>query len=644
MNGGKVVKKDFFSSKLAVILSLIIVLVSSLIAHNVQTDFGNVTVKDVRFVGNNGNLLSAKLFTPTGMDPQEMHPAILTMHGYINTREVQDSFNIEFARRGYIVLAMDMQGHGYSEQEPIEAASRGALAGLSYLRALGFVDQEKVAVEGHSMGAWSTLAAANAKPEWVHTVIQVGSSTETYGAGEVTADSDFNYAIVFGKYDEFAKLMWEVPQAKQIVDTDKIKKVFGTEDSVTPKQLYGSFEDQSARTLYIPNETHPSNHWSTESTGYVLDFMQQAIPAPNPMESSDQIWKIKEFSTLAAMIGALMFLFSLATNLLNTSYFKTIVRSVPEFKGYQTKQSWLVAAIIAVALPALTYFPVQAWGTASLPVNSFWPQSLTNGFVVWVLANALLGVVLFLVWHYVSNKKQGGSSYHYGISHSKSGFMLELQSVGKSALLAITVVGAFYLLTVLAYASFLIDFRIWVMAFKPMNMPQFFIMIKYLAPFLLFFLVNGAILHGQLRLRESETEGKTAWKWFFASVGINTLGIVVLILMAYIPLFINEEMNVMKSLLNIVAFQFVFINFLAAMISTYFYRKTGNIFTGAFINAMLVTWYIVAGQAVQFAGQETSIGSSVAIYVVTGLIVLGTIFIKGKKSKVDLLEETTVSN
>ncbi|MFZ3590264.1 alpha/beta hydrolase family protein [Bacillus sp. DJP31] len=258
--GGIIVKKNFFSSKLAVILSLIIVLVSSLVAHSVQTNFGSVTVKDVRFVGNNGNLLSAKLFTPTGMNPQEKQPAILTMHGYINTREVQDSFNIEFARRGYVVLAMDMQGHGYSEQEPVEVTSRGAIAGLTYLRGLGFVDQEKIAVEGHSMGGWSTLAAATTNPEWIHTVIQVGSSTETYGAGEVTADTEFNYAIVFGKYDEFAKLMWEVPQAKQIADTDKIKKVFGTEESVTPKQLYGSFEDQSARTLYIPNETHPSNH------------------------------------------------------------------------------------------------------------------------------------------------------------------------------------------------------------------------------------------------------------------------------------------------------------------------------------------------------------------------------------------------
>ncbi|MCA1032869.1 alpha/beta fold hydrolase [Bacillus timonensis] len=637
-------KKTFFSSRLAVVISLIIVLVGSLVAHNVQTSSGEVSVKDVRFVGNNGNVLSAKLFTPSNMNPTEKHPAVLTMHGYINTREVQDAFNIEFARRGYVVLAMDMQGHGYSEQEPIELASRGAIAGLSYLRGLGFVDTEKIAVEGHSMGAWSTLAAANAHPDWVHTVIQVGSSTETFGAGEVTAESEFNYAVVFGKYDEFAKLMWEVPQAKQIVDTDKLKKVFGTDNTVTPKELYGSFENESARMLYIPNETHPFNHWSTETTSYVLDFLQQAIPAPNPIDSTDQVWKIKEFSTLFAMIGAIMFLLSFAANLLRTNFFKTIVQPLPEYKGYKTKVSWLIGAIIATAVPALTYFQFQAWGSKWLPVNSFWPQSLTNGFVVWVVLNAVIGAVLFAIWHYVSNKKQGANSSNYGISYSKAGFQLNVNAIGKSALLAIYSVGALLGLTLVADAAFLVDFRIWVMAFKPMNWAQFVIMVKYLAPFLLFFLVNGALLHGQFRLKESATESKTAWKWFFANVGINTLGIVAIILISYIPLFMTEEIDVTKSLLSIVAFQFVFINFLVATISTFFYRKTGTIYVGAFINALLVTWYIVAGQAVQYAGQEASVTASVALSVVSALVVVIALVVKGKKSTSVNSGSTTISN
>jgi hypothetical protein len=40
---------------------------------------------------------------------------------------------------------------------------------------------------------------------------------------------------------------------------------------------------------------------------------------------------------------------------------------------------------------------------------------------------------------------------------------------------------------------------------------------------------------------------------------------------------------------------------IAALVSTYFYRKTGHVFVGSFMNAMRVTWIVVAGQATDFA-------------------------------------------
>jgi hypothetical protein len=37
-----------------------------------------------------------------------------------------------------------------------------------------------------------------------------------------------------------------------------------------------------------------------------------------------------------------------------------------------------------------------------------------------------------------------------------------------------------------------------------------------------------------------------------------------------------------------------------SIFSTWFYEKTGRVYAGAFVNALFVTWYIVAGQATQF--------------------------------------------
>ena len=51
---------------------------------------------------------------------------------------------------------------------------------------------------------------------------------------------------------------------------------------------------------------------------------------------------------------------------------------------------------------------------------------------------------------------------------------------------------------------------------------------------------------------------------------------------------------------GIVMFQFVPIFAIIGVISTYFYRKTGHIYVGAFINAMLVIWVLAASQGVHY--------------------------------------------
>jgi len=56
-----------------------------------------------------------------------------------------------------------------------------------------------------------------------------------------------------------------------------------------------------------------------------------------------------------------------------------------------------------------------------------------------------------------------------------------------------------------------------------------------------------------------------------------------------------------QPLLTIVAYQFVPVYIIIAAISTYFFRKTGRIYAGAFINGIFITALIVASTATQFA-------------------------------------------
>ncbi|MEX2327404.1 MAG: alpha/beta fold hydrolase, partial [Pseudomonadales bacterium] len=163
------------------IVAVSLILFGSLLATFVQTDGGDIRVQDVRFAGSAGNLMSGHLYIPAGVDAANPAPAILAIHGYINTRETQSGFAIEFARRGFVVLALDQTGHGYSDP-PAFANAFGGPDGLAYLRTLAFVDKDRIGLEGHSMGGWAVQLAAATRPDHYASMVLEGSSTGTFGA------------------------------------------------------------------------------------------------------------------------------------------------------------------------------------------------------------------------------------------------------------------------------------------------------------------------------------------------------------------------------------------------------------------------------------------------------------------------------
>ena len=188
-----------------------LILAGSLLAHAIQTAAGT-TVTDVRFPAPKGVSMSGLLYVPRGVDAAHPAPAVLISHGYINTREMQSPFAIELARRGFVVLAMDMTGHGYSGGN-VGADDFGGPAALTYLQNLPIVDRTNIGLEGHSMGGAPVLAAALAQPNGYRSMVLEGSTLGLFGPPQLGSPTyPRNLAVVFGKFDEFAPLMWQVPK------------------------------------------------------------------------------------------------------------------------------------------------------------------------------------------------------------------------------------------------------------------------------------------------------------------------------------------------------------------------------------------------------------------------------------------------
>ena len=598
-------------------LALALVLLGGGLAAWMQTDFGHVSVRDVRFDGGDGRVMSALLYVPDTATAETPAPGILAVHGYVNSRETQSSFTIELARRGYVVLSLDQTGHGYSDG-PAFAGGFGGPAGLAYLRSLNIVDPTNIGLSGHSMGTWAVLAAAATYPDGYKSMVIESSAPGAYGSPEGTADFPRNTAVVFSKWEEFSSLFWEVSNPADATSSPRMEALFGTDQPVQPDVLYGSIADGTARMLHQVTTDHPGLHWNPTATLYVVDWFGQTLDGGHA--ASGQIWWLKEIGTLLAMLGGILFVFAAGALLLATPFFARMRRPVPAAKGLKPGLAWWGGALVATAVPAITFFYFQDKGSANwLTPNRLWPQGITNGVMIWGAVVAGSVIVLMGSWHWFANRREGATLADYGLVTTEK---TTLGVVGRAALLALTLGAGVWALLYTSDVLFKTDFRFWIYQLHLMDAVHFRIFLSYLIPFAFIMTIFMTMLHGQFRPAGRERSMARA---MVSNALILVTGIVVLMVADYIPMLAGGRLWIdTQPLLAIVAgFGFVPVLAIVAVMSTYFFRLTGTVYTGAFLGGVFVSWTLAAGTATQYSVQPWDAGTMIVRVGLPVLVGLG---------------------
>ncbi|NLY91810.1 MAG: alpha/beta hydrolase [Firmicutes bacterium] len=151
-------------------LCILIILVTGLISMGVKSNNGQVVVKEVK-ISPYGTDLAGSMFIPKSALKTDKAgnfintvPAVIVNAGFTNSRTYLDNVAIQLARCGFAVFQIDMYGHGHSEgtnnrgyanpPSPFtdDTSLLGAQDALAYLRTLGFVDQTRIGICGHSLG------------------------------------------------------------------------------------------------------------------------------------------------------------------------------------------------------------------------------------------------------------------------------------------------------------------------------------------------------------------------------------------------------------------------------------------------------------------------------------------------------------
>jgi dienelactone hydrolase len=641
--------KRIFKPGIAFFVCILVMVLSCWFAYLVQTDFGKITVSTGYFETRDGRI-TYKLYVPAGASAANPVPAALIMHGYQNDKETSAAYSIELARRGIAALSIDeyghggtsigMRAHGYTNRklsnlsktisgperfltmmnfstleffnpdisQGIKDSSMGGKDAYRFLQSLEFVDPARIGVTGHSMGTWSSWTVGAAFPDHRAIILQCGEllAPDYYDAANITFN---NVLLIQARYDEFDYFRDYQRDVMGLEKTPlRYRDFMGQSAPVEWNRTYGSFADGSARRMELLQNNHRLATHDGHALTAAMYWLTNALDVRTPLADSNHVYMIKEVLVLIAMLAALVSMLPALLLLARLPFFAPIIQPLEtENLKLLPKKSRRNTALVSILVSGLTFPFLCQLGHGLLPVpESIFRMTIGNGFITWLTFLMILSLIMLLVWYKRGEgKRMGVTLYDLGLADKSKPDKLNWSVIGKSALAAFLLTGMMYIFVCISSALFQLDFRFIWPFFKPFTgerLGQFFV---YLLFYAAFFTVNAGVkLYGQMRLRERKSPAGTQLAWWGYSVFIMLGGVFLIVLIEYIPFFLGlgpgadllfsslfggPFMSVMILLIP----QFAAFFFL----STYLYRRTGRIYLGSFIVAILATWVLTGGSA-----------------------------------------------
>jgi pimeloyl-ACP methyl ester carboxylesterase len=577
------------------------------VASLVQRDFGQVEVTNVTYENFNGIPIRAKLLRPMDATRDNPAPGLVYIHGYQNNRETGDAYCIELARRGFVVLNIDAIGRGNSgipndPSAPDFDETYGGRTSLEYLRSLPFVDAERTGMMGHSLGAEMAYTVALEDPTVKALVISGFAYTL-----DASATNPKNMLMIIGKWDEYRERMTGTHDIeKEWMSTPQTRKVIPVENPQL-EVTYGDLAQGTARRVFVPRTIHIQESHSREAIAEALSWMRGALhPAEQDwIDPQSQIWPVKEWATLIAMLAGLASVLPLGLLLLRTEFFSSIRgpvageyacvgRSYFKFVTINGILMWLYLPLI-FALFGLHVYVV--------PIDQLFPMMMVNGTVWWFVSINIIGFLLFRRWLKKQAQGNGLTLLDLGISYRADRFALDFAQIGKTVLLAAMLFLFVYLGEHVLESILIVDFR-FIFPFASDLTPYRALMFLLYFPFILIgFVLMGIFLHGQIRKPRKDTWLKTFVSWSLSNTLALVTPLALFLMIQYVPLFTAGVIPLvgpggMLASFTMNLFHIIGVLVMTTPISTWFYQLTGKIYLGALVNAALVTWMFTSSQVI----------------------------------------------
>ena len=332
------------------LITAIICIIGIIGSGVLQTGGGSTKIENVNYLTQSGYQQGLDIYIPKNATAETPAATIFVQHGGNNNKEEMQHYCIELARRGYVVVDVDMYGMGESAVLPDSEwliQGRGLYDAVRYAVSLPYVDSDRIGLLGYSRGgkaAGEALECDNAQLNVVKAIFLIHSDpivrhndgyTDVYGARDIAVLADKNDEFFFsekagdnGTYSNDAnKYAANLSSPAEYIINNSAQSFlyFGEDPANTPEQrvaetVYSKTYDDGrvgTREINVSNETHMTGWWSPLVMRHVLTFFDRVLPMNSGIAATSYTYTVWNAFKAAALLGLVFFVASLIAYLVS---------------------------------------------------------------------------------------------------------------------------------------------------------------------------------------------------------------------------------------------------------------------------------------------------------------------------------------
>jgi pimeloyl-ACP methyl ester carboxylesterase len=500
-----------------------------------------------------GVTISYNIFEPTSDGLNK--PAIIIGHGSMVNKEMMKGYALELAAVGFVVVPFDFRGHGQSTMVEPDNKTKDIIAIKEELSLRGDIDMNALGYIGYSMGGLGQYLIQYDLS--FKCFIGIGTGLNSSLRTGTMADP-LNVLMIQALFDEAVKL----PNLKSSLAT----RVGIDVSDVDTNKLYGSFQQGNASMIYLDdNSNHLTLAWDED---FIREARDWAINSFD-LDVIDETFyvNIRALILLLQVFGGIGFFF-LTLEPLSKLVLTPKSDREKEIQYYKIEAPDMSVASISIKIILYSIVLGIPGVLIFLPLLLILPLAVA-GFVEALLFGQAFGLII-LLWRI--GKK----------SDISLKTILSRPFKGRNAFLRQILLGAILgtMLFLIVYFSIGLNY----LGLVPSITKVWTIPIYFIISFFVILILN-MLTQVILQNKFSDSIKDTVKLLFLGAIFPLVYYIVYLLLVSVLM----RSLFYFGTFIPISILMFT----LTSGVSIVSYRKTGNIITGAIINAVLLTFLIV---------------------------------------------------